>query len=223
MDLIEAIKVRHSVRKYTDRAIDDETALKLKAFIEECNKESGLKMQLVLNDKDAFKGLLAHYGKFEGVSSYIALIGKTTADLEEKAGYYGEKCVLQAQILGLNSCWIALTFNKRKVIKKCKILKGEKLVCIISLGYGQTNGYPHKSKSLDELSNLSEDCPDWFKRGVECASLAPTALNKQRFYIMREKNKVKLINLNGQYSKIDLGIVRYHFEVGAGDNFEWDN
>ena len=58
MDLIEAIKARHSVRKYTDRVIDDETALKLKAFIEECNKESGLKMQLVLNDKDAFKGLL---------------------------------------------------------------------------------------------------------------------------------------------------------------------
>ncbi len=222
MDLIEVIKSRHSVRHYINKDIEKEKALALKEFIDECNKESGLNFQLVLNDREAFDGSMVHYGSFDGVSSYIALIGKTTADLEEKAGYYGEKCLLKAQGLGLNSCWIALTFNKRSVMDRCKILKGEKLVSIISIGYGIDNGKPHSGKSIQVLSNVKDDSPQWFKDGVELASIAPTARNQQRFYLeYKGENQVKITNLGGEYSKIDIGIVKYHFEVGAGDNFIW--
>ena len=225
MDIKEAIKVRHSVRNYQDKDIEQEKLDILQQFIDEQNDESGLKIQLISNDREAFTGLNVHYGTFDGVHSYIALIGKTSfADLEERAGYYGEKCLLEAQELGLNSCWIALTFNKRSVMDRCKILKGEKLVCIISIGYGKTQGYAHTGKTSVDVSNVHIDSPKWFKDGVESALLAPTARNMQRFFIeLKDDNTVKLTNLGGEYSKIDIGIIKLHFEIGAGkENFKWD-
>lgn len=80
----------------------------------QCNRESGLHIQLVLDEPRGFGGLPAHYGKFSGVKNYIALIGKKSPNLEEACGYYGEKIVLRAQQLGLNTCWVAMTYSKVK-------------------------------------------------------------------------------------------------------------
>ncbi|MEI3552822.1 MAG: nitroreductase family protein [Acutalibacteraceae bacterium] len=41
-----------------------------------CNQESGLHIQLVTNEPKAFDSFMAHYGKFKGVTNYLALIGK---------------------------------------------------------------------------------------------------------------------------------------------------
>lgn len=223
MEVLEAIYKRHSVRHYQTKPIEDEVIKQLENFVEKCNQDSGLKFQLVLNDENAFKGLLAHYGKLSEVRNYIALVGGISSDLDTKVGYYGEKCVIKAQQLGLNSCWLALTFNKRNVINKCTVKKGEKLVAIIAIGYGVNKGKAHKGKFLEDISSMKDDSPEWFKNGVKIASLAPTGLNKQHFYLeLVGDHKVKLNNLGGKYSKIDLGIVKYHFEVGAGiENFEW--
>lgn len=226
MDDKEAKELRHSVRNYIDRDIEEDKIEALQKFIDVQNEESGLKIQLVSNDREAFVGLNVHYGTFDNVHSYIALIGKTSCvDLEERAGYYGQKCVLEAQKLGLNSCWIALTFNKRSVIDSCKILKGEKLVCIVAIGYGKTSGVMHNSKTVQEVSNIGDNSPEWFKEGVKYALKAPTARNMQRFYLEQTgDNTVRLTNLGGEYSKIDIGIVKLHFEIGAGkENFNWDD
>ena len=93
-------------------------------------------MQLILNEPKAFSGLMAHYGKFSGVKNYIALIGKKGNDLDEKCGYYGEKIVLKVQQLGLNTCWVAMTYSKVKT--GFKINNGEKLCVVIVVGYGLT-------------------------------------------------------------------------------------
>ena len=104
MDLFEAMEHRHAVRSYEDRPIAPEAREALLACIAQCNRESGLHMQLVLNEPNAFSGLMAHYGKFSGVQNYIAVVGKKGSELEEKSGYFGEKVVLYAQSLGLNTC-----------------------------------------------------------------------------------------------------------------------
>ncbi len=220
MDILEAMQNRHSVRSYIDKPIDTEALSELRALIDTCNKESGLHVQLVTDEPNAFGGFMAHYGKFSGVKNYIALIGEKSAGLHEKLGYYGEKIVLKAQQLGLNTCWVALTFSKGK--SKCTIGKGEKLVCVISLGYGVTQGVAHKSKQLETLCKLGGTMPDWFKRGMEAALLAPTATNQQKFMLTLSGNTVKAEATGGFYPKVDLGIVKYHFEVGAGkDHFKW--
>lgn len=220
MDLLQAINERHSVRSYTDKKIDGDMKQDLQAFIDKCNAESGMDIQLITDEPEAFGGFMAHYGKFSGVKNYIALIGKKTVDLEEKCGYYGEKIVLYAQSLGLNTCWVAMTYKKVK--EAFKIKSGEKLCLVIAIGYGSTQGVMHKSKPREQVMKVSGKAPEWFEKGVDAALMAPTAVNQQKFVFALEGSKVSAKAGMGFYSKIDLGIAKYHFELGAGKkNFDW--
>lgn len=220
MDIMKAMQERHSVRSYTDKVIEQEIREGLLSEIKACNQESGLHIQLVTEEPDAFDSFMAHYGKFSGVKNYVALIGKKSSGLDEAVGYYGERIALKAQQSGLNTCWVAMTFSKRKT--KCVVNKGEKLVCVLALGYGENQGIAHKSKPVTELSRCSSAMPDWYRRGMEAAMLAPTATNQQKFVLTFLDDKVKAEATGGFYSKVDLGIVKYHFEVGAGmENFNW--
>ncbi|MDO4623247.1 MAG: nitroreductase family protein [Eubacteriales bacterium] len=213
MDMMELIRSRHSVRQYTDKAIEPEKREILNTLIEECNKESNLHIQICYDEPECFAGGLAHYGKFEGVANYIALIGMKSAHLEEDCGYYGEKIVLKAQELGLNTCWVALTHGKSKAV----IGKGEKQTCLISIGYGKTQGVNSKSKAAAQVSDLRADSPEWFRKGVEAALLAPTAINQQKFFFTQDGERaVAKVKGFGTLTKMDLGIARYHFEAASG-------
>ncbi len=220
MDIMQAMKERHSVRQYTDRPIDSQVINALQAEIDNCNKQADLHIQLVTNEPKAFDSFMAHYGKFSGVKNYIALVGKKSGKLDELCGYYGEHLVLKAQQLGLNTCWVAMSY--KKIPGVFQVTKGEKLTVVIALGYGQNQGLPHKSKSAEAVSNITDDSPEWFRSGVEAALLAPTAMNQQKFTLTCKDNKVSAVAGLGFYAKLDLGIVKYHFELGAGkENFEW--
>ena len=219
-NLLQAMKERHSVRSYLEKPIDPQSIQLLRAFIDSCNRESGLHMQLVLNEPNAFSGLMAHYGKFSGVQNYIAVVGKKGSELEEKSGYFGEKVVLYAQSLGLNTCWVAMTYSKIKTA--FQIDAGEKLCLVISIGYGQTQVVPHQSKPRESVMKVESNPPAWFLQGIDAALLAPTAMNQQKFTFSLQGNTVSAKAGIGFYSKIDLGIAKYHFEVGAGkENFRW--
>ena len=222
MTILEAIAARHSVRSYQDKPIPTETADALRAEIDACNRESGLHIQLVTGEPKAFDGVMAHYGKFSGVQNYIALVGKKSAGLDEALGYYGERIVLKAQTLGLNTCWVAMTFSKGAAKKHIAAGAGEKLALVIALGYGTTPGAAHKTKPMEALCAAAGDMPAWFRSGMEAAMLAPTAVNQQKFRLSLSGEAVKIENLGGLYSGIDLGIVKYHFEAGAGkEHFRW--
>lgn len=210
MTLQEAIKARHSVRKYIDKPLPQDIVNILQAKVDECNNIGNLHIQLVTNEPKAFKGKMA-YGTFSGVSNYFAMVGKKAKDLSERIGYYGEQLVLLAQTLGLNTCWVGLTFNN---IKEAYVKdKDEKLCCMIALGYGDDPGRNMKHKSVEQVSNASDITPAWFKKGVEAALLAPTAVNQQKFsfeYVGMKNNRHivkanKGFSLIG-YTRIDLGI-----------------
>lgn len=202
-------------------ALDADVILALKKEIDACNQESGLHIQLVTNEPKAFDGFMARYGKFSGVANYIAMIGKKGSDLEETCGYYGERLVLLAQQLGLNTCWVAMTYSKIKTAYVVE--RGEKLCIVIAIGYGATQGVAHKSKAMKDVVKAETTVPDWFRSGVEAALLAPTAMNQQKFCFELKENKVSVKAGIGFYAKIDMGIVKYHFETGAGTaGWEWD-
>ena len=94
MDINEAIQLRHSVRQYKTDPIPEETKSALRDVVEQCNKESGLKIQVIYEDPNTFTGFLANYGKFKNAQNYIALVGAESQTLEETAGYYGQRIVL---------------------------------------------------------------------------------------------------------------------------------
>ena len=218
MTLYDAIFKRHSVRQYTDKKIELEKIEILNNKIDEINKKTGLNISLCTEEPGAFQANKPSYGSFSGCKNYFVMAAGKGRD--EDIGYFGEELVLLSQTLGLNTCWVALTFEKNKVPVTLK--ENEKIYDVIALGYGKTQGVPHRSKPLDKLYRAKGNVPEWFMRGMEAAALAPTAINQQRFIISYENGKVGAKALLGPCSKTDLGIVKYHFELGAGkENFTW--
>ncbi len=226
MTILEAIAARHSVRKYSDQALEPEKIAALRGYVDHCNAEGNLHIQLVTDEPKSFAAGLWKYGQFAGVRNYFVMAAEPGKAAEERIGYYGEKLVLLAQTLGLNTCWVGLTYKK---IPGTFTLVGDETVhCVIALGYGLNQGVQHPLKPVEkfyEIADGSSTVPDWFLAGMKAALLAPTAINQQKFkFILHPDGPVEaraLFSLAG-YTHIDLGIVKYHFEVAAGAaNFRW--
>ena len=212
MTFEEAIKARHSVRAYKAQPLAADIVKVLEKEIEEQNRQGHLHIQLIKSN----------------VTNYLVMAGQKAEDLDERIGYYGEHLVLLAQTLGLNTCWVGLCYSK---IPGTYVLEeGEVIKAYIAIGYGETQGVGHKIKTVGKASNASDITPSWFRKGVEAALLAPTAVNQQKFFFeyvpAKDSKPAQVIakrsfSLIG-YTQLDLGIAKYHFEVGAGkDNFEW--
>ena len=214
MTELEAIQVRHSVRKYRDKAIEADVAKQISDKVAEVNAESGLHFQFLNDEGGAYSNLFLKFSGLDSAPASIACVGLDAPDLDEKVGYYGEKLVLFLQTLGLNSCWVG-SFSKKR--SEAEVKEGEKNVISIAVGYGESEGKAHKSKSEDQLVEAKDDRPDWFNEGVKAALLAPTALNQQKFVIrLKDDDTAEIVSKGGPMTSIDLGIVKYHFEVGSG-------
>lgn len=217
MDIMEILQQRHSVRQYTGKKIPENIRQQLSDEVEKLNRESGLNMQLFFDEPECFNSLMAHYGKFTGVENYLAIVGKKSPDLEEKAGYYGEHIVVLAQSLGLNSCWVGMTHGK----SRAQVGRGEKQIILVSLGYGENQGVAHRSKPVSQLCSVKGEAPEWFHNGMVAAALAPTAVNQQKFLIQWDGNHLTArLNGNGFFAKTDLGIVKCDFELASGHKFD---
>ena len=215
MTLQEAIEARHSVRAYKEQPLTDEVVKRLEEEIAVVNQRGRLHIQLIQNEPKAFQGTLAKYGKFRNVSNYLVMAGQKADDLDERIGYYGEHLVLLAQTLGLNTCWVGLSYSK--VPGTYELNEDEKIACYIAIGYGETQGVSHKIKTVGQVSKAGD------------LTLAPTAVNQQKFlfeYVgekdgrhqVRAKKGFSLVG----YTQLDLGIAKYHFEIGAGkEHFDW--
>ena len=220
MTIKEAIKQRHMVRKYTDKKIPAELVELLNARIEENNKKYGLNLKLVIGNADGVAGI-AKLLLARGVNNYFILAGADTEDLDEKLGYCGADLILYAQTLGLNTWWVCGMYNGNGAKKNLEN-QNVRVNGVIAVGYGQTQGVQHKMKTAEEISSYNGTAPQWFFDGVEALLHAPTALNKMAFTVKGDGNKVSITCSSGHFAGIDLGIGKYHFEVGAGaDNFEW--
>ena len=220
--LLASIEARHAVRRYLDRTIPDEVRTELNQAVQRCNDTSGLSLQIRYDEPECFSSLMAHYGSFRNVTNYLAVIGQTGSGLDGLGGYYGEQIVLLAQHLGLNSCWVGLSYNKRAA--RAKLEHDTKLLLVVALGYGESSGRPHKAKPIDKLGAVQGDdaMPDWFRQGLEAVALAPSALNQQKSFFELNGTTVKATTKAGSFTQVDLGIAKYHFEVGAGDaNWGW--
>ena len=223
MNIKEAIKARHSVRKYSDNPIEADKVGAIESAIKRINADAGLNVQLVLEEPRAFSSGMWKYGQFSGVRNYLVMAGPKGKEAEEKIGYYGEELVILAQTLGLNTCWVGLTY--KKIPGTFSLRDGDIVHCVISIGYGLDQGVQHPQKPAESFFESAQTPPKWFMEGLEAALLAPTAVNQQKFkFILRDGNKVETKTFFSPwgYTIIDLGIAKYHFEVGAGkENFEW--
>lgn len=217
MDLKEAMSARHTVRQYTEQPLGDDVLTLLETRIAEMNSKHGITMKLVVNNRKGIMGIMKLVAR--NVMNYIVIGGDEAEDLGVRAGYASADIMLYAQTLGLCTWWIGGTYNH----SVAHLIPGKKTLGVVTVGYGATQGTPHKSKLPSEVSFYKGETPEWFKCGIAAALLAPTALNKQGFQINGEGNKVSITYAKGTFSGVDTGIVKYHFELGAGkENFVWE-
>lgn len=214
------IEKRHTVRKYLDQPLDVDLVSLLNARIEQNNKLYNLTFKLVTNESDGLSSL-AKIMSNNTVQNYIVLAGKECSSLDEKIGYCGADLILYAQSLGLNTWWCGGMFNGKNALKHLDD-KDVRVNGVIVIGYGKTQGVPHKSKTADQISHYQGVVPDWFNAGIKALLLAPSALNRQPYIVTGAGNKVIFKVKSGSLSQVDLGIGKYFFELGAGiENFEW--
>ena len=219
MNLKEAMQKRHMVRKYINKPISDELINKINERISMNNKKFNLSMKLMVNNNKGVSSIMKLI-MAKGVNNFIILAGDNSSNLDERLGYSGADIMLFAQTLGLNTWWVGGTFNR----SVSQYVDNKKVTGIIAIGYGESQGKPHKSKMVEDVSNYNGTViPSWFISGVDGALLAPTALNKQDFMIIGNKNKVKIACDNGIFTGSNVGLIKYHFELGAGkENFKWE-
>ena len=221
---LDVIRARHSVREYRDQSIDPDTLAALQAVVDECARESGVDIQVVTDNPEAFQ-LVARFGLVRGATVHIAFVTDGNAQ-DEAVGYWGQRIVLAAQRLGLNTCWVAFIARKKS---RARVPAGKKLRIGIAVGYGKTQGAPRKTKSVEELGIVEGDtAPAWFATAMEAAQLAPTAMNNQHFLITLRSDG-RTVNARatkqGAWDTVDLGIVKRNFEEAAnavGADWHWE-
>lgn len=227
----EAIIRRVSNRKYAGDALSEAEISQLNKAIDQCNHLGSLRFQLITDFPDPFAGVRS-MGFFSGVRHFVALLGnECDPDLEEKCGYYGEQLVLTATSMGLGTCWVGSTYDHSACLKYAG--EGEKLCGVILVGHLPEEGgmrdrlirsvLHRKSKSISELSTGLTDAPDYFHAGIAAVQRAPSARNLQPV-CFHYKNGVISARLNQHhgFAMVDLGIAKYHFEIGAhGGKWTW--
>lgn len=231
MITVETIRERHSVREYDGKPLAQAEFDALGAVVEECARESGLDIQLVGDNPEVFN-VIARFGLIRGCRTHVAFVvddaklgGTTKAAVDEVIGYWGQKIVLAAQDVGLNTCWCALCSRKKS---RAVVAPGKKVRLVIAVGHGKTQGFPRKTKSVGALSSVGcAKAPAWFAAAMEAAQLAPTAMNNQNFKItlLSDGKTVRIEAPQSGLNVIDEGIVRRNFEIAAseaGADWRWE-
>ncbi|SCW63120.1 hypothetical protein SAMN02910456_02267 [Ruminococcaceae bacterium YRB3002] len=220
-DLQTAMTTRHTVRKFTGEPLASDAREALEQRISELNEKYVLNMKLMSGGEKTVSLFGRMFLGGEGVREFILLAAPEREGVEEMLGFCSSDLMLFAQTLGINTWWIGGTYDRRQMLA---LAEGDIVAGIVAVGYGKTQGTPHKSKTPEQVSSYEGEAPEWFRRGVEAALLAPTAVNRQAFRIKGVGNKVKITYAGGPLSGVDLGIVKHHFAMGAGeDNFEWQD
>ena len=219
MPITPAMRSRHAVRSYRDDPLPADLVASLTARITELNARHGVDIRLVTNDSSAYGRI---WGIFvaHGVRNCLVMSGPESPDLDERLGYCGSELMLWLQDSGLNTWWAGGSFSRRGAAAASGATG--RIIGVVAVGYGTTQGKPHKTKQPTDVSTYDGPAPQWFRQGVEAALQAPTAYGHQRFTIRGSGRSVSITCDNGTYSGADLGLVKHHFEVGAGpESFSW--
>lgn len=229
---LEAIELRISRRSYSGHLSEPEMQ-KLRLLVQGSNAKSGLAFRFLQHGATAFSGISKSYGMFSGVGSLFVLAGdEKNQHLLEQAGYYGERLVLEATKMGLGTCWVGGTYDRKKLAQALE--PWQKLVAVITVGPVKNKRSPAESliralthrggKTIEQTYTADQAPPEWFMQGVEAALKAPSAIHRQPVHFTYRQGKVTAeIPADSEHEWIDLGIAKLHFELAAGGKFELGN
>lgn len=209
-----AAQKRYSVRKYKQEpSLENMLALESAAAMLSVR---GARIAVGVEQK-VFSGLLG--SRISGTSAFAAFITQNGDEIS--LGYLGEAFILECTALGLGTCWLGANFNRAALNSAIKLKKGEKVICVTPIGIAAEPFVRRKRRGVEELTWLQDDefaaIPAWQRSAVQCAVLAPSAVNRQPYELIPENGGISLIDCGGNFGfgNVDRGIAMLHIELGA--------
>ena len=242
----DAIAVRASRRRYEPAAVADDIVARLRAFCEADRPSTSARVTMVEGASDRlFTGVLGKfagsYGRVEGAPLVAAFVGSDGH--EGEVGYLGEAFILEATTLGLGTCWIAGTFDKKQAGELVELSEGERVMALTPLGTpverrGAGKRLLRRALKVSRRLPLGTIAPGidgpaggktaaatgsdtpwpaWARTAVEAARLAPSGVNRQPWRFRLEGPGLVLARAEKLYwtAPFDLGIAQLHVELGA--------
>ncbi|OPZ94455.1 MAG: Nitroreductase family protein [Firmicutes bacterium ADurb.Bin419] len=240
----EAVRKRYSVRNYSGQKIEEDKRKALEVFIASLDNPFGKKVNFHYFDMEdtGEKQKLGTYGVIKGAKNYIGTTIKLEPMALEALGYELEAVILFLAHLGLGTCWLGGTFDRKGFAAAMKIGEGELFPIITPYGYAAEKKHikeiamrklikaDHR-KNWDELFYMNdfntplhkEEAGD-FAFALEMVRLGPSASNKQpwrillkdgawHFYEYKEPNYSSIFSYDIQ--RVDIGIAAAHFDFSV--------
>lgn len=233
INFIEAIKTRKSSRTYIGLVIDDHTINKIKAYIKSLEPPFNCKcrIEILHADSDDKPLKLGTYGFIKGATTFLALVIEEGPLAEEGAAYIFERTILYCTSIGLGTCWLGVSFNKKTFKEQLNLNSKETLRIVSPVGYpsdkshlslflifGKNNSYQRKPFSANFFDKtfataLTEESAGVYDQPLEMVRLAPSANNKQPWRIVKEDQMLHFYKVKSSgFESVDLGIALCHFE-----------
>lgn len=239
-----AVTKRYSVRNYSEREIEEEKRKAIEMFIASLDNPFGRKVKFhYFNREDSGEKIrLGTYGVIKGARNYVGASIKLEPMALEALGYEFEAMVLYLAQLGLGTCWLGGTFNRKGFANVLKVEEGDILPVISPYGYAADKKHlielamrriskADQRKNWDELFFAKDfNTPlDKKKSGdlafpLEMVRLGPSASNKQPWRILVEESachfyELKVPGYSDIFSydiqRIDMGIAAAHFDFST--------
>lgn len=224
--------MRHSVRSFDGKSINDESKRRLEAFASNALDyyNAGNARILITNDGGE-SSAPSTYGFIGGCHTYMVLIcSGHDRKSRARAAAAMELCVLEATRLGLGTCWVGGTFKRSSFSEVCRLVEGEEILAIVPCG---TAAKPrlrdrlmtavarsHSRKDPSTLffnHNLSTPLPTTspIYDKLEYVRLAPSSTNSQPWRIIAiDDHSFDLCSAtDNRYTDLDLGIAIAHISV----------
>ncbi len=239
-----AVRKRYSVRNYTEQLVEQDTKKAIKSFVESLNNPFEKKVNFhFLDDTEIMsQEHFGTYGVIKGARQYIGTTIKLEPMALEALGYELETCILYLTYLGLGTCWLGGTFNRKGFAKSMNIGESEVFPIVTPYGYAATKKHikeiamrkiiqADQRKEWKRLfykndfhSPLTEEEAEDFVFLLEMVRLGPSASNKQpwrillkdhvcHFYEYKQPGYSNMFPYDIQ--KVDMGIAAAHFDLYA--------
>lgn len=235
MNYKKLISSRKSVREFKNKDIEQKYFNEIERYI---NNSKKLLPQIsveikIFNNEDGYEKLnkIAGYnGYMIEAPNYVIILSDVKKGYIENSGYIGERLMLKARDLGIDSCWI--TFKDSNSIKnKLDILSDKEVTAIIALGYEDNKNIKNKSVSdrlsVEEIVYMNEwgkniSITDLEERGLldafNYARMSPSNLNRQPWRFIIDGGNIILAVKKDEFTSdyelsIDTGIVMLYFSL----------
>ncbi|MBV1756704.1 MAG: nitroreductase family protein [Dethiosulfatibacter sp.] len=212
--IMEIIKKRKSVRTYESKKLSEDDCDKIREYINNKENRIGMfgteiRLELIFADEnESGKGLkIGTYGIIVNPQAYIAGCVDNTLSNMVEFGYVMEKMILFLTDLGLGTCWLGGTFDRKLLNNEISLEEGEIIPSITPVGYPK-NKEGIKQKAMRILVKADQRLPwkDLFylydfslpmhktiegilNEPLEMVRIGPSASNKQPWRVLISEDK----------------------------------